>query len=62
MTRQQVETIMGPPLEKTIQAYQGGDEMWEFSDQPTLTSNYWRRWVIFDRGKVAVIVKDYWDD
>jgi SmpA / OmlA family len=62
MTRQQVETIMGPPLTKTIAEYQGGDEMWAFSDQPSITSNYWQRWVIFNKGQVSIIVKDFWID
>jgi hypothetical protein len=62
MTRLQVETIMGPPLKRTIAEYQGGDEMWAFSDQPTITSNYWQRWVIFNKGKASVIVKDFWLD
>lgn len=62
MSSRQVEAIMGSPLKKTFQVYQGGDEMWAFSDQPTITSDYWRRWIIFEKGRASVIVKDFWLD
>jgi hypothetical protein len=62
MTRTQVETIMGTPLKKLSGRWQAGDEIWAYSDQPNPMANYWRRWLIFQDGKVAQIENAFYVD
>jgi SmpA / OmlA family len=59
MTRDQVASALGPPLKTRIAP---PSELWEYSDQWTHTSNYERRWVIFEDGRVRDVVTDYWID
>jgi hypothetical protein len=66
MTQDEVEAIMGPPLEKKAwlgAAYPvaGGEENWIYSE-PSNDGDYWRRWVIFRDGKVLAIVKIWYLD
>jgi hypothetical protein len=63
MTDREVEAIVGPPLKKVPWAQYMGihdESMWYYSDQPTITSNFWRRWVHFHDGKVTDIFSDFW--
>jgi hypothetical protein len=68
MPREAVETILGPPLEKKPwKDYQvdgpytarGSDECWIYSEQGSATSDYYRRWVIFGRGRVLKTVSEF---
>lgn len=66
MTRTKVESILGRPL-RNDSISQGGSnyETWIYSEPPpsgTIGDNYWRRWVIFENGKVSAIVDDYYVD
>ena len=70
MTRREVESLLGRPLRKAPMPGETWepDDIWVYSEPPgpgCLGDNYWRRWVVFDRGKdgrVAAIVNDYyWD-
>jgi hypothetical protein len=63
MTCQQVGEIMGSPRRKdsTSQRW-AGLENWIYSDPPYIADNYWRRWVMFENGKVVAIVDDYYTD
>ncbi len=69
MTREQVVSIMGPPLRRDATSQRWSPlENWIYSEPPprgTIADNYWRRWVMFDpgeRGRVAAIVSDYYED
>ncbi len=66
MTPGEVNSILGQPLRKgsTSQCW-GHDESWIYSEPPppgTIGDNYWRRWVLFNYGKVTAIVDDYYED
>jgi hypothetical protein len=66
MTAMEVESILGLPIRKVSNSplwtlY----ENWIYSEPPptgTWGDNYWRRWVMFENGRVAVIVDDYFED
>ena len=61
MTSEQVESMMGRP----IQVFDWpGDGMrnWVYTRGAADTSNYWRRWVMMKGGKVAFVVSDFWWD
>ena len=59
MSPEQVEAAIGPPLAK---APCGNDTVnWMFSAGAG-GPFYWRRWVIFEGGKVTVIVGDFFDN
>ena len=60
MTPDQVASAVGQPLKKQIG--NGSIEIWEYSAQYTYTSNYERRWIVFERGVVQTVVSDYWYD
>ena len=65
MTCEEVEASMGRPLRR--QPWSRPDElpkceMWQFSDRLDYTANYWRRWVLFEDGKVSVVISDFWFD
>jgi SmpA / OmlA family len=67
MTSKEVESILGDPLRKDSTSAQrwGPYENWIYSEPPphgTIGDNYWRRWVMFDDGKVVAIVDDYYED
>jgi hypothetical protein len=65
MTRGEVEAIVGPPLRKVLwnQSPEPRDEeMWQYSDRKDYTANYWRRWVLFENGKVVLVINDFWVD
>ncbi len=61
MNRSQVEQTIGTPLRK-VPWGSASQEMWYYSDQPDLTANFWRRWVLFENGKVTWIANDFWVD
>jgi SmpA / OmlA family len=70
MTRREVELLLGRPLRKAPLPGESWepDDIWVYSEPPApgcLGDNYWRRWVVFDRGedgRVVAIVDDYyWD-
>jgi outer membrane protein assembly factor BamE (lipoprotein component of BamABCDE complex) len=60
MTSAQVISIMGPPLGRGP----WGDlpEVWFYTQNKTLTDNFWRRWVVVDttQDRVAEIIDDFW--
>jgi hypothetical protein len=56
----QVLSALGPPLQKS--SWPGGEEMWEYSEQYTYTSNYERRRIYFKNGRVESVTNDYWVD
>jgi hypothetical protein len=64
MSRDEVEAIVGPPLRKVpwdvLTPHER--EMWYYSDQHDYTANYWRRWVLFENGKVVDVINDFWLD
>ena len=63
MSRDQVESIMGHPLEKDSNSKRWTPlENWIYSESPPLWDDYWRRWVMFDNDKVVAIVDDYFVD
>ena len=66
MTPEQVASRLGSPLRKDSTSPRWSPlENWIYSDPPppgTLGDNYWRRWVMFEGGKVIAIVDDYYED
>jgi hypothetical protein len=65
MTRAEVEALVGRPLRIVPwnqDTLPGAEEMWYFSDQPDVTANFYRRWVLFENGKVVTIINDFWID
>jgi SmpA / OmlA family len=70
MTRQEVESLLGPPLRKTPLPSESWkpDDCWVYSRPPgsgLLGDNYWRRWIFFGPTKdsrVEAIVNDYYED
>jgi hypothetical protein len=65
LSRAEVEAIMGRPLRKVPWNQHVGphdEEMWYYSDQPNATANFCRRWVLFQNGKVVVVMNDFWVD
>lgn len=62
MTTAEVEAVMGPPLRKESASIPADDEMWHYSDQFNGTANFWRRWLLFQKGKVLVVIDDFWED
>jgi hypothetical protein len=68
MTPAEVEMIMGEPLQKgdwgclTPSPSTGDRDTWRYSNQHDYTANFWRRWVIFEKGKVVDVVSDFWVD
>jgi hypothetical protein len=65
MTGEEVEALVGPPLGKVPWSSPPNPqdtEMWFYSKRPNDTSNYWRRWVVFEKGKVVTVTSDFWFD
>jgi hypothetical protein len=61
----EVESIVGRPLGKVPWNQHMGphdEEMWYYSDRLDETANYHRRWVVFENGKVVVVINDFWVD
>jgi outer membrane protein assembly factor BamE (lipoprotein component of BamABCDE complex) len=60
MSMTDVLSVMGPPLRRA--PWGGYPQVWFYSDQKTITDNFWRRWVIVDtrKDRVATIVDDFW--
>jgi hypothetical protein len=65
MTGGEVEALVGPPFGKVPWGSPPNPqdtEMWFYSKHPNDTANYWRRWVLFEKGKVVSIISDFWFD
>jgi hypothetical protein len=65
MSRGEVEAIMGRPLGKipwNQDMRSHDEEMWYYSDRLDETTNYHRRWVYFENGKVVTVINDFWVD
>jgi hypothetical protein len=65
MTTAEVEAIMGRPLRIVPWDQMGGSpnvSMWFYTDQPSATANYHRRWVQFEGDKVIAVINDFWID
>jgi hypothetical protein len=65
MTPAEVEAILGPPLLRGDWGCltQSTDwDTWRYSQQHHYTANFWRRWVMFEKGKVVHVVSDFWVD
>lgn len=60
MTTEQVVLELGEPLQKHVDS--SGSELWHYSDQYHYESNFDRRWLVFDAGKVICVINDYWVD
>ncbi len=60
LTPEQVEVIIGPPLEKHPQ--DDGGTLWTYSDRDDATCDFEMKWVYFRAGKVEHVVNIHWDD
>ncbi len=65
MSPGEVQAIMGQPL-RVVPWHQHtqprDEEMWFYSDQPNALANFHRRWLLFEKGMVAVVINDFWID
>lgn len=61
MTSEEVEALMGPPLEK-VPWTQEGFVNWKYTDSRLSFNNYWMRDVFMKDGKVVNVVNIYWVD
>jgi hypothetical protein len=63
MTTAEVEAILGPPLLKgdwgCLTPSPGDRDTWRYSNQHHYAANFWRRCVIFEKGKVVDLVSDF---
>jgi hypothetical protein len=59
-TAEVVEMMLGPPLAKWRHSEEA--EFWAYTQGATATSNYWRRWILMENGRVVGVVSDYWWD
>jgi outer membrane protein assembly factor BamE (lipoprotein component of BamABCDE complex) len=61
-TTAEILSILGPPLRRG----EWGDDpqVWFYTDQRTVTDNFWRRWLVLDPAgdRVAEIIADFWVD
>jgi hypothetical protein len=60
MTPDQVEAIMGQPLEKHSQA--DGGTLWEYSNREDDTCDFEMKWVYFRAGRVKHLVNMHWGE
>jgi hypothetical protein len=60
MTASEVEAILGPPLRQFAWGYL--PLVWSYSDHPTDTDNFKRRWVAFKNGTAVKVINDFWID
>jgi hypothetical protein len=60
MRPDQVEAVMGPPLEKHPQT--DGGTLWTYSNRDDDTCDFEMRWVYFRAGRVEHVVNMHWDD
>ncbi|WP_165073761.1 hypothetical protein [Paludisphaera rhizosphaerae] len=60
MSADEVEAILGRPLQKVPQA--DGGMLWTYSDRDDDTCDFEMRWVYFKSGEIRRVVKMYWDD
>jgi hypothetical protein len=61
MSQAEVEAAVGQPLDK-VPKLDDVPEMWFYSEGETAVDDYWRRWVMFENGRVSQILCDYWED
>jgi hypothetical protein len=61
MTAAQVESMLGPPLHRYNRSSVEIQD-WGYTEGASSTSNYWRREVMIEDGKVKAVVSDYWWD
>jgi hypothetical protein len=62
MRAEDLQAVMGPPLKRS--PWGPFPEVWLYTNQRTITDNFWRRWVVVDdkAHKVAMIIDDFWED
>ena len=61
MTTDRVEAILGPPIDK-YDWTTPGTQRWAYTNQVSASSNFHRRRLLIEGGKVATVVNDYWYD
>ena len=61
MSQSEVEAAVGQPLAKDPKRDDVPFEIWFYSLGEIPRANYWRRWVIFENGRVSLILSDYND-
>jgi hypothetical protein len=63
MTPEEVEKILGAPFQKDSKSPRWSPiENWMYSEPAVLTNDEWRKWVMFQNGKVLVIIDEYVKD
>jgi hypothetical protein len=60
MTTAEVNSTLGPPLGRG--PWEDLPEVWFYTQNKTITDNFWRRWVVVDarEDRVAEIIDDFW--
>ena len=56
-----MEAAVGQPLAKDPKRDDVFFEIWFYSLGESPRENYWRRWVIFEDGRVSIVLSDYKD-
>lgn len=62
MTASEVEALLGPPIYEGKVYESSSERLWAYSRGTSGTSNYWRRWIFVNDGKVESVVADFWWD
>ncbi|ODT98391.1 MAG: hypothetical protein ABS79_05940 [Planctomycetes bacterium SCN 63-9] len=62
MTEKEVAAILGEPFHKVPWNEKADRICWMYTVQRTSVSNYWRRWIFVENGKVSDVVSDYFYD
>jgi outer membrane protein assembly factor BamE (lipoprotein component of BamABCDE complex) len=62
MKTEDLLSVLGPPLKRA--PWGSLPEVWQYTDQRSITDNFWRRWVVIDLNtdSVTAIFDDFWED
>lgn len=62
MSPNEVEALIGPPLDRVTAPNDSDRVEWNYSRQIHHTRNYFQRSVVFHHDKVWYVVMEYWVD
>ena len=62
MTAEEVESLMGPPLQMWTFSEAQDIEIWAYTIQGGSMDNYWRRWLYMQNNRVWAIDSEYYVD
>jgi hypothetical protein len=62
MSSTEVKNLLGSPLKIERDEPIVGGDTWKYSDQKTISDNFYRRWLIIKDNKIVDIFNDFWYD